>query len=737
MGAVPAPEWEPEQVHSEVPVRAWRDNVPGILLALRIYRRTLVATILLVPLCTWIVLRQATPLYTATGALVYQASEYQSRELQSMIRSEAVTDAVMATQAEALQSLGIAEQVAQRGRLFENPAFNLALQPPGILASWVGVVRTLLGMEDDAPPPEPVYGPVLDPNYNATLQVVRSALHASPVRFSHAIEVSFVAPDPAVAAVAVNNAMDAYIKGLYAAKYKKVGDGTAHLQAQERDLEKQIANEEKRIDAYRTVHPLSQGIHDATPREQISRLTEDLIRAKADQAGAASRLEAAKGRGADADIAPPVVALRARVAQLAERIQAQKSRLGPDHPEAQAAARQYAEAERALAAEVAHATAAIEAEFRAASDRVAALQRNLDEAQLAADRWNRDQFPLNDLLRDLEAKRQQLTAVQAEIDKTANQTAIEFPEAHEINQALPPGQPSSPRKLQTMLAASAASVFLALILVQIMQMMDDTLRSGDAIRNLTNLPCLALIPEVTRRALGNLRVHDYVARRPLTAFAEQVRCVRASLCLKPGHPKVITITSARPSDGKTIFTLSLARSAQLGNIRVLAVECDVRQSSFQQRLGGQAQVGLLDVLRGELGWRDTVQLDRMTGMAFIAAGRPGKPGGDVLSLFLSERMRVLLNELREHYDLILLDAPPVEAMTEARIIASLSEATLLCVRWHRTQAKTLMHAIGLLRDVHAKIIGTVLTRVDTREHLRSGNADAGVYHRRYRAYFRG
>jgi Mrp family chromosome partitioning ATPase len=144
--------------------------------------------------------------------------------------------------------------------------------------------------------------------------------------------------------------------------------------------------------------------------------------------------------------------------------------------------------------------------------------------------------------------------------------------------------------------------------------------------------------------------------------------------------------------------------------------------------------GLLDVLRGEAEWSEAVQTDPYSGMGFITAG---KPGGDVLGLFLSYEMRQLLAEVRDHYDLVLLDAPPVEAMTEARVAASLADATLLCVRWRSTQTKTLLHALEILRDAHAKIIGTVLTRVDTRVHLRSGYADAGVYHRRYKAYFRG
>jgi succinoglycan biosynthesis transport protein ExoP len=148
---------------------------------------------------------------------------------------------------------------------------------------------------------------------------------------------------------------------------------------------------------------------------------------------------------------------------------------------------------------------------------------------------------------------------------------------------------------------------------------------------------------------------------------------------------------------------------------------------------GKAAPGLLDVLRGDTPWRDAVQDDPITGMQFIAAG---KPGGDVPGMFQSDGMLQFLAVLRDHYDLILLDAPPVEAMSEARIAASLADATLLCVRWRSTQTKTLRCTLEMLRDAHAKIIGTVLTRVDPRVHLRSGYADAGVYHRRYKAYFR-
>ncbi len=731
--------------------------MPVFLAALRQRRWTLVATIVLVPLCAFLTLRQITPLYTATGSLIYEPSEFTLRELQSILRSDPTTEAMMASQAELLHSLHIAESVARRGNLFSNPEFNTALRPPGLLHRVLLGVRDLLGMETAVPQEDPVYGPVPDPARDRTMMAVQDALHASPVRFSHVVEVTFTAADPSVAAAAVNNAMDVYIKDQYAAKHHLVEHANELLEKQARELRLQVRRAEEKMSFYREAHGLSHGMHASTDSEEITHLTEDLVKARGERANADARLDAARGRtgaAAQAAVAPSVVQLRAQQDQLAAQIQSQQGRLGSAHPEALSLSRQYAEGQRALSAEVARVVAATEAEQRAATDRVAALEQNLRDAEKDADQSARAQIPLDAMARDLEAARSQLQAVLDRMQQTAQQAAVESSEAHEISQAIPPGQPSSPRPVQTMAAAAAGGVFLGLMLVYLLHLADNTLHSGDEVRSVTALPCFALIPEVGKRALGHLRVHDYVARRPLTAFAEQVRALRAGLWFgveilgtnTPGTgisgtgipgvapPRIIAVTAARPSEGKSVLTLALGRSAQLSGNRVLAIECDLRQPSFIRRFGGNQGPGLADILKGQAVWRDAVQEDPLTGMEFIASG---KPGGDLLGLFLSPAMGVLLNEVRQCYDLVLLDSPPIQAMTEARAAAAAADATLLCVRWRSTPRATLLNALEMLHDARAKVIGTVLTRVDPRAHLRSGHADAEVYHRRYKSYYRG
>jgi capsular exopolysaccharide synthesis family protein len=462
-----------------------------------------------------------------------------------------------------------------------------------------------------------------------------------------------------------------------------------------------------------------------------------LVRARGELANAEARLDAARGRagaGAQAAVAPSVVQLRTQQDQRAALAQLRQERLGLNHPEAEGLRRQDEAARRSVAAEIARVVSSIDAERRAARDRVAALEVNLRTAQEEADRTARAQIPLNALQRDADAARAELQAVLLEIQQTAQKAAIETAEAHEISQALPPERPSSPQSGPLTAAAVAAGVLLGLIAVYLLHVFDTSINSGEDIRADTGLPCFALLPEVGKRALGHLRAEDYSVRRPLTAFAEQIRGLRASLWLGARRPKVIAVTAARPGEGKTVLVLSLGRSAHLAGEKVLLIECDMRQPKFGRLFSADVDKGLSDLLRGTAEWEDVLRVDPLSGLSYIQAG---KATGDMLALFLSDAMTHLLDAVRPHYDLILLDTAPVQAMSEARVAAAIADAVLLCVRWRNTPRAVMRHAFALLQETHANVVGAVLTRVDSRAHVRSGAVDSEIYHRRYHSYYRG
>jgi Mrp family chromosome partitioning ATPase len=159
----------------------------------------------------------------------------------------------------------------------------------------------------------------------------------------------------------------------------------------------------------------------------------------------------------------------------------------------------------------------------------------------------------------------------------------------------------------------------------------------------------------------------------------------------------------------------------------------VRQPGFGRLLGADAGLGLTDHLLGHATLEQVVQQDTLTGMKFIAAGS-AEAGSR--TLFASEAMTALLAKLANEYDLVLLDVPPAAAMTDARVIAAQADTTLLLVRWHHTPRGVTRHAIRVLEEAGARISGIALTRVDAKAHVRSGYADAEVYHPRYGGYFR-
>ncbi len=695
----------------------------------------------IVPICAGIAIHRTAPRYTATGSLIYDPSDYKVRELESILRTDPITDAVMASQAEILQSLKVAQRVAEHGNLYANPEFNPTLRPPSWLSAGLASLRARLDKSAEPSLLGDLYGPVPEPGRDATVLAVHEALRAAPLHASRVLEVTFTAQDPLVAAAAVNNAMDVYIKDQFNAKAAAVHRATQWLDERAAALRADARKEEDRIAAYRAEHNIAQGMHAGLDAEKVSQVSEDLIRARAELAAADARLDAARGRAgasAQAAIAVSVQPLRTSLDQLSAQMQAQSGKLGPNHPDAESLRRQVAETHHAVDAEITRVVYATEQDRRAVNERVTTLEHELETVRGDADAAAKAQIPLNAMERDSEASRAQLLAMLERIQATAQQHALETSEAHEISLALAPRQPSWPRPLPLMGMASAAGVLLGLMLVHLLHLTDSTLHGGEDVRALVKLPCFALVPELTRRELRHAPIEEFVLRRPLTAYAEQIRAVRAGLWLGLERPRVVAITAARPSEGKSVLALSLARSAALSGEKVLLIDCDMRRPSLARRLRADSGPGLSDLLRGEAKLLDVLHNDNLGapsgGMHFVPAGQPR---GDTFGLFMGSEMARLLAEARQNYALVILDSPPVQAITEARVLAAVADATILCVRWHATPRDVVSYALELLEDAHASIAGVVLTRVDPRAHVRSGYADAEVYHRRYKAYFPG
>jgi len=696
----------------------------SVLAALNRHRVALAVSILAAPILAGVAVSRLPPRYTATGTLIYEPADYAPRELQSILRVDTASDAVMASQAEVIRSLPAAEALERRYTLTRNAAFNPALKPPGLLG------RTLAAVfgKPSAPPADAIR--------QAVLARIEASIGAEALRGSRVVAVSFTADEPALAAGAANFLMQRYIDEQLEAKFEAVRRASQWLETRVAELRQEVQNAEDRIAAYRAQQGLVQGVQAGLDTEQVSRLNNELVQARADLAQAEGRLEAARGRAgaaALAAVAPSVTALRNQLDQMNAQLQAQLTRVGPNHPDAIGLRNQLADLQHAVASEAGRVIAATEADVRASRAKVAALESALKGAQVQEDTTAQAQVPLNAMQREADAARTMLNAVLEREQQTVQQTAIEKPDARIISPALPPLSPSAPKSMLIIGLASVAGVLLGGTFVYLLEATNRTLRSGEDVRSKLGVPCFALIPALSRRTLGRHRFEDYVAQKPMSPLAEQLRALRAGLWLGSLTPRVVAVTAARPAEGKTALSVALGRSMAMAGQRICIVDCDIRERAIARLMRAEGEAGLTDVLLGFTPIERAIRTDRLTSMCYLPAG---SRQANSFGLFMTEGMSALVRHLREQFDAVLLDVPPVLAMADARVAARLADATLLCARWNHTPVHVVAHSLELLEEAQAHVCGMTLTRVDARLHQHSGYADADIYHARYAGYYR-
>lgn len=736
-------------VPSPPPIEPEGLNLAALLGALRRRRGVLAACLLLFPLVALLATKALTPRYTAATTVMFEPTEYAARELQSILRDESTTDAVLASQVEIIRSLSVGRRLVRRFGLTEREEFAWWLQDRASADGWAwqaqarvadGLARLspMLG-EMMAPEPPPDIPPAELAEIQAA-EAVLGRLAVQVVRNSRVLQIRFTSEDPQLAAQVANLAAELYLADQLDAKFDAVRRANDWLDQRVAALRREVSRNEAEIAELRATSGLTRGVNAGLQTEQISRITQDLIEARNTLAGAEARLGTVRAGGvggASADLtalgSANLVAQRAARDEASREVNRLSATLGSGHPDVRAAAGRLASAERAVVAETSRVVQALDAEARAARARVASLETSLAEQQERLNRTQGAELRINALERETEAARSLLRAVLERSQTTVSQTAIEKPDARILSPATIPGVPSFPKPLLFVAAATALGGLFGLLLVWFLEQADSTLRSGDEVRGALGLPCLALVPRLRRGILGRHRVEDYVARKPLSPFAEAMRTLRAALWLGSDPPKVVLVSAARPGEGKTTTAIALARSAAMNGERVLLVDCDIRQPSVGRLFRTEGAPGITDLLLGQAGYEQILRRDHLTALDWIPAGAAEIHS---LGLFMSEAMAALLERVRRDYDLVVLDAPPALAMADARVVARLADATLLCVKWRDTPRSVVRNSLALLEDAKARLVGVALTQVDARTHRRSGYADSEVYHPRYSGYFR-
>lgn len=313
-----------------------------------------------------------------------------------------------------------------------------------------------------------------------------------------------------------------------------------------------------------------------------------------------------------------------------------------------------------------------------------------------------------------------------------------------IDVPIEPKAPIFPRTGTNVGVGFAAALFLGIMLALLREALDNTLKTPDDLEKRLHVTFLGLLPEISdddidgsnsgkkrrkkaRRIKTELAPELLVHERPASGLAEAARALRTNLMfMNPDKPyKRILVTSAAPSEGKTTVAVSIAISLAQGGQRVCIIDCDLRRPRLHRIFDRAGDIGLMNVLVGEATIEEAAKPTVVPNLFCIPCGPIPPNSADVVA---SEKFAHFLDELSKRFDRIVLDSPPVVAVTDSAILSTLCDGVIMVIRAFKTTFGLSKSGLRSLRDVDAPIAGAVLNAVNLDRHE--------YYYQRYYYYRR-
>ena len=704
--------------------------------------RLFAAIAISVALAFLIVTLQAAPKYTATANVMLDPRKENVVSNEAVLSGLPADSSVVDTEVEILKSRELAERVTKALNLSADPEFNPSLRKPTGVKAVVASVRNLLGA---SAPPESVRSAVdLQKSHERVIDTVLKHLSVERVGLTYIIDVNFESEVPSKAATIANKFAQLYLMEQLEAKFDATQQATTWLNSRLGELRGQVLNDEAAVQQYRIANNLMSASGTSLTEQEISSYNQSLAQARAQVAENEARLSTARSqlaRGStgedvgEALSSPVIQQLRKQRADVSATVADLQGRYGDRHPEMLKAQRQLSDIDTQIKQEIQRIISNLEANVQVSRQRAGATAGSLGGAKGALAANNRASVRLNELQRAADASRTLYESYLTRYKETSTQGGLEQSDARVVSQAKIPTSQSSPNIKLNLAVALALGLSAGMGVVVLVELLDAGLATAEDVERRLGTSYLGSIPLLSSVAEGRVEMPiDYVVSKPLSSFSEAFRNLRTSLLYaRLGEPvKVIAVTSALPGEGKTTTSMCLARSTALQGGRVIIVDCDLRRRTVNRLLNAEPSVGLLEVLSGEVALDQAITIDPSTGAAILPLSKSSFTPKDVFGTAAMDR---LLAELRQRYDLVVLDTAPILPVADTRILAPKADVVVFLARWRKTPQHAIEAAFRQLAGTGAHIGGIALSQVDMKQQTKYGYGDPGYYYAEYKKYY--
>jgi len=661
------------------------------------------------------VVTQMRPVYQSSATVLLEAAPAKVvSQIEDVYSGVANVREHFQTQAEVMRSRDVAQRVIERLKLNEHPELDPRQQTPPAWRNWI---QTYLPALADAVL-EPQRPPDAAAIQQSVMRAYASRLSVEPIRLSQLVRVRFEAHDPALAAAVANAVGEAYIQQDRENRMAVTSGAGTWIRDRMAELKKKLDTSERALQAYRDKEGLLDSkstVLGGTGR-QMDELTNRLVEAGVRRSMAEEAYKQIKaGESTQFESVPAVVRApsvqnaKAIENELGKKLAEVSQRYGPDHPRHVAAASELASARSNTQREIRTIVESVIKEYQAAVATEKSIEAQLQQSKGTIQTLNRKEIQLSALEREAATNRQLYETFLTRYGETTATRDAQTANARVVDRAVPAINPVRPKKQQIVGVALAGGLLAGVLGAIFLSRLNNTVKTTGDVESKLKQPFLAALPVIgllQRKHAGRM-----VLEHPGELFAEGVRTASTGVMLSAldSAHKVVAVTSSVQGEGKSTFAVNWALSVAKSK-RTLLIEADLRRPTVVKVLGLKGlDAGLSDVVAGEGTMNAALQTIDGSPLEVLAAG---KAPPDPLDLLASRRFADLLADLRLKYEVIIIDCPPVQLVSDALVIGRQTNGLIYLVKADDTPVAMAKTGLKRIVETGTKVIGVVLNQHD-------------------------
>ena len=691
-----------------------------------VYKRRWTVLTAFVVVFGWMFIYTSTevPLYTARVQLLIENDNPNVVKFDDVYEPNKLTNDYYQTQYKILQSRLIARRTLEAGQLWKHPA----LVGPAVKATpgYGDYLRTALQSVWVFSPVAAGASEAPDPgetsDQTAAVDAFLRSVTVTPVRNSRLVDVSFKSPDPQFASTAANSIAKQYIEQSLEFRFLATKEATAFLNARTAEQRQAVEQSEHALQQYRE-RTGAMAIEDRQNIvvQRLADLNAAVTKARTERIEKQSmhdQIQKIQNDRAALDTFPAVLnntfiqQLKVQLNELQRQKAQLGERLGARHPDMTRLQSAIDSTEARFTTEVQKVVQAFRNDYLAAQANERALQASLDQQRGEAQELNRAAVQYGVLQRDAATDQTMFAGLLQRSRETGIAGELRTSNIRVVDPAEVPRAPSSPDLRRNFRVALLGGLLFAVGLAFCFEYLDSRIKEPDELKKVLGLSFLGMVPAFKPKEMIG---PPLMGSGMPSDFCEAFRSIRSNLLFASAAagPKTVVVTSTGPGEGKTVVSTNIALSLAQSGARVLLIDADMRRPKAHECFGLKREPGLSNMLVGKAKASEAVRRTLKPNLWLLPCGKlPPNPA----ELLGSAKFQEFLVSLNEHFDWVIIDSPPVMAVTDAGVLAHSVMGVVFVVGSEMTNKWTARNALEQLDAARPNYLGAVLNKVDVRKN---------------------